>query len=196
MLAQLKQLKLEKLLPRVLEIIPTVRLAAGCPPLVTPTSQIVGVQAVNCVIDENKGEPFYTNKSIQFVNLVKGLYGRTPVPVNKDFRFKVAGVREETPYDTTKYKKQENPVLEELGNVKLAKNPKEELLLELFPAVAYDFLYNNIADSYFGEIKKREKEKMDKFLKEKEAYDNLTPEEKQQRLIDGVYQYNWQSGNY
>jgi len=44
MLSQLKALKLEKLLPRTLEIIPTVRLAAGCPPLVTPTSQIVGVQ--------------------------------------------------------------------------------------------------------------------------------------------------------
>ena len=51
MLSQLKQLKQEDLLPRVLEVIPTVRLAAGCPPLVTPTSQIVGAQAVNCVID-------------------------------------------------------------------------------------------------------------------------------------------------
>ena len=79
MLAQLKQLQLEKLLPRVMEIIPTVRLAAGCPPLVTPTSQIVGAQAVNCIIDENKGLPFYTSKSIQFVNLVKGSYGKTPI---------------------------------------------------------------------------------------------------------------------
>ena len=47
MLSQLKQVKQEDLLPRVLEVIPTVRLAAGCPPLVTPTSQIVGAQAVN-----------------------------------------------------------------------------------------------------------------------------------------------------
>jgi len=58
MLAQLKQLKLENLLPRVLEIIPTVRFDAGCPPLVTPTSQIVGAQAVNCAIDESKGLAF------------------------------------------------------------------------------------------------------------------------------------------
>ena len=85
MLAQLKQLQLEKLLPRVMEIVPTVRLAAGCPPLVTPTSQIVGAQAVNCVIDENKGLPFYTSKSIQFVNLVKGSFGKTPIPVDSQF---------------------------------------------------------------------------------------------------------------
>ena len=49
MLAQLKQLKLDHLLPRVLELVPLVRVKSGCPPLVTPTSQIVGVQAVNCV---------------------------------------------------------------------------------------------------------------------------------------------------
>ncbi|HQH19132.1 MAG TPA: carboxylase, partial [Bacteroidales bacterium] len=66
MLSQLKQLKLDSLLPRTLELVPVVRVAAGCPPLVTPTSQIVGVQAVNCVIDENKKVPFYSNKSIQF----------------------------------------------------------------------------------------------------------------------------------
>ena len=76
MLSQLKQLKQEDLLPRVLEVIPTVRLAAGCPPLVTPTSQIVGAQAVNCVIDEKNGKPFYSNNSNQFVNLVKGSYGK------------------------------------------------------------------------------------------------------------------------
>ncbi len=76
MLAQLKQLKLDHLLPRVLELVPLVRIKSGCPPLVTPTSQIVGVQAVNCVIDENKGQAFFTTKSIQFVNLVKGLYLR------------------------------------------------------------------------------------------------------------------------
>ena len=100
MLAQLKALKQEKLLPRTLELIPMVRLASGCPPLVTPTSQIVGVQAVNCVIDEIKGNPMYTTKSIQFVNLVKGVYGKTPVPVDPQFRYKIAGVLEETPYDT------------------------------------------------------------------------------------------------
>jgi pyruvate/oxaloacetate carboxyltransferase len=54
MLAQLKQLKLDHLLPRVLELVPLICIKSGCPPLFTSTSQIIGVQAVNCVIDENK----------------------------------------------------------------------------------------------------------------------------------------------
>ena len=140
MLAQLQQAKLEHLLAKVLQTVPRVRLDAGCPPLVTPTSQIVGVQAVNCVIDAAKGNPFYTSKSTQFVNLVKGTYGKTPVKIDPAFRFKIAGTREETPYDTSKYQKQENPVLSEFGGVHLAKEEKEELLLELFPTVANTFL--------------------------------------------------------
>ncbi|MDD3569470.1 MAG: carboxylase, partial [Bacteroidales bacterium] len=59
MLSQLKTLGLDHLLNRVLEVVPVVRLDAGCPPLVTPSSQIVGAQAVNCVLDENAGKPFY-----------------------------------------------------------------------------------------------------------------------------------------
>jgi pyruvate carboxylase subunit B len=140
MLAQLQQAKLEKLLGKVLQTVPRVRLDAGCPPLVTPTSQIVGVQAVNCVIDEAQGKPFYTSKSIQFVNLVKGSYGKTPVRIDPAFRMKIAGTRQETPYDTSTYKKQDNPVLSELGGVRLARDEKETLLLELFPTVAHTFL--------------------------------------------------------
>jgi oxaloacetate decarboxylase alpha subunit/pyruvate carboxylase subunit B len=187
MLAQLKQLKLEKLLPRTLEIIPTVRMAAGCPPLVTPTSQIVGVQAVNCVIDENKGQPFYTTKSIQFVNLVKGLYGRTPVPIDPEFRYRIAGVREETPYDTSNYKKQDNPVFPEYGDVPLARNEKEALLLELFPNVANDFLKKRIEKKYLAEIHAVEEQKRLKLEREKAEYNQLSAEEKRQRLLDGLY---------
>ncbi|MFA5195699.1 MAG: carboxylase, partial [Bacteroidales bacterium] len=186
MLVQLKQLKLENLLPRVLEIIPTVRLAAGCPPLVTPTSQIVGVQAVNCVIDENKGQPFYTTKSIQFVNLVKGQYGKTPMPVKPEFRYKIAGVKKETPYDTRNYKKQDNPVFPDYGDVKLAENERDELLLELFPSVASEFLKNRIINKYLEEIHRIEEEKRQKFLKEKQAYESLSKEEKQKRLLEGL----------
>jgi len=140
MLAQLQQAKLQHLKDKVLQTVPRVRLDAGCPPLVTPTSQIVGVQAVNCVIDQANGKPFYSSKSIQFVNLVKGTYGKTPVRIDPAFRLKIAGTREETPYDTSTYQKQENPVLKELGGVRLARNEKEELLLELFPTVANTFL--------------------------------------------------------
>lgn len=140
MVAQLKQLKAEEILPRAMELIPTVRLAAGLPPLVTPTSQIVGAQAVSCAMDEKAGRPIYTTKSSQFVNLVKGEYGKTPVPIDPEFRFKIAGVREESPYDTTKNQMQPNPELPEAGGVKLAENEKEVLLLELFPMVAKSYL--------------------------------------------------------
>jgi len=140
MVAQLKQLNSMDILEDAMKLIPTVRLAAGLPPLVTPTSQIVGAQAVNCALDTKNGKPMYSNVSNQFVALVKGEYGKTPVPVDPQFRLKIAGTREETPYDTSKYKMQENPVLTEFGGVKLAENEKEVLLVELFPAVAKNFL--------------------------------------------------------
>ena len=146
--AQLQQLKAEEILPRAMELIPTVRLAAGLPPLVTPTSQIVGAQAVNCALDEKAGRPMYTNKSSQFVGLVKGEYGKTPVKIDPEFRFKICGVREETPYDTSKYQMQPNPELPEAGGVKLAANEKEVLLLELFPLVAKTFLTNEKVKAY------------------------------------------------
>ena len=187
MLAQLKQLKLEDLLPRVLEVIPSVRLSAGCPPLVTPTSQIVGVQAVNCIIDENNGKPFYTNKSVQFVNLVKGLYGKSPTPIDPAFRKKITGSPNEIAYNPNDYKKQENPTLDELGAAKLAKNEKEELLLELFPSVANNFLTNRIEKKYFEEVNRIEDEKRRKLEEEKKAYEDLTDEEKQKKLMDGLY---------
>ena len=148
MVAQLKQLKAEEILPRAMELIPSVRLAAGLPPLVTPTSQIVGAQAVNCALDEKAGRPMYTNKSSQFVGLVKGEYGKTPVKIDPEFRFKICGVREETPYDTSKYQMQPNPVLPEAGGVKLAANEKEVLLLELFPLVAKNFLTEQKKKAY------------------------------------------------
>ena len=187
MLSQLKQLKLDSLLPRTLELVPVVRVAAGCPPLVTPTSQIVGVQAVNCVIDENKKVPFYSNKSIQFVNLVKGSYGKTPIPIDPEFRKEITGSKKEIPYDTSKYKKQENPIFDDLGGAKLAQNEKEELLLELFPSVANTFLKKKIEEKFWAEIFKIEEEKNQKHKKEKEKYEKLTSDEKRKILEEGLY---------
>lgn len=148
MVAQLKQLNSMDILEKAMELIPTVRLAAGLPPLVTPTSQIVGAQAVNCALDIKSGKPMYTNVSNQFVNLVKGEYGKTPVPVDPEFRLKIAGTREETPYDTSKYEMQPNPALPEAGGVKLAADEKEVLLLELFPQVAKNFLTQQKVTAY------------------------------------------------
>ena len=142
MVAQLQALKAEDIMPRAMELIPTVRLSAGLPPLVTPTSQIVGAQAVNCALDEKAGRAMYTTKNNQFVNLVKGEYGKTPVTVDPEFRLQICGVREETNYDISKYQQQPNPELPEAGGVKLAENEKEVLLLELFPLVAKPYLTN------------------------------------------------------
>ena len=148
MVAQLKQLKSEDILPRAMELIPSVRLSAGLPPLVTPTSQIVGAQAVNCAMDEKAGREMYTNKSSQFIGLVKGDYGKTPVEINPEFRMKICGFSDERPYDTSKYTMQPNPELPEAGGVKLAENEKEILLLELFPLVAKNFLTNTKKKAY------------------------------------------------
>ncbi|WP_455628417.1 carboxylase [Parabacteroides chinchillae] len=139
MVAQLKQLGQSDLLEKAMSLIPQVRMDAGLPPLVTPTSQIIGAQAVSCALDEENGRPMYSNPSNQFIALVRGEYGKTPVPVDPAFRLKIAGISDEMPYDGSTYVMQENPVLEESG-VLLAENEKEILLLELFPTVARTFL--------------------------------------------------------
>lgn len=157
MVAQLKQLNSMDILEKAMELIPTVRLAAGLPPLVTPTSQIVGAQAVNCALDIKAGKPMYSNVSNQFVNLVKGEYGKTPVPVDPEFRLKIAGTREEVPYDMSKYQMQPNPELPEAGGVKLAANEKEVLLLELFPQVAKNFLTKKKVEAYEAQHKEEPK---------------------------------------
>jgi len=140
MVAQLKALKSEDILEDAMKLIPQVRMDSGLPPLVTPTSQIVGAQAVNCAMDVKNGKPMYTNVSNQFKSLVKGEYGITPIPVNPDFREQICGHRDERPFDTSNYKMQPNPVLEDCGGVKLAENEEEVLLLELFPMVAKTYL--------------------------------------------------------
>ncbi len=140
MVAQLKALKSEDILEDAMKLIPTVRMDAGLPPLVTPTSQIVGAQAVNCAMDLKKGATMYTNVSNQFISLVKGEYGQTPIEINPDFREKICGHRDKRDFDTSTYKMQPNPVLEDCGGVKLAENEEEVLLLELFPMVAKGYL--------------------------------------------------------
>ena len=152
MVAQLQALKAEEILPKAMELIPEVRLAAGLPPLVTPTSQIVGAQAVNCALDLKAGREMYTTKNNQFVNLVKGEYGTTPVKIDPEFRFKICGVREESNYDISKYQHQPNPELPEAGGVKLAENEKEELLLELFPLVAKPYLTGVKTKAYQAKV--------------------------------------------
>ena len=127
------------------------------------------------------------------MNLVKGIYGKTPIPVDPDFREQLTGVREETPYDTKNYKKQENTVFEDYGDMKLASNEKDELLLELFPTVARDFLTKCVEENYLENIYKIEEEKKRKQEEARAAYDRLSPDEKRKRLMEGLYNYQYLS---
>ena len=193
MMAQLKAAKMENLFDRVLRTVPVVRLDAGLPPLVTPTSQIVGVQAVQSVISENKGKPFYSNVSSQFHNLVKGVYGKTPFPVETTFREKITGSRIEQPYDVSKYQRPDNPELPEFENVKLAKNEKEELLLDLFPAVASGFLKQKREIEHkkmLAELEALKELEVKKIHEEAEKYNKLSDDEKKEILLEGLYN-NW-----
>ena len=162
MVAQLKQYNSLDILEDAMKLIPSVRLDAGLPPLVTPTSQIVGAQAVASALNLKNDREKYANPSNQFVALVKGEYGSTPVPIDPEFRLQIVGTREETPYDTSKYQRQENPILEEYGGVKVAQNEKDELLLELFPAVGLTYLKNKRKDQFETANKTEEKQKPSK----------------------------------
>ncbi len=148
MVAQLKSLQAEDLLEDAMKLIPKVRRDAGLVPLVTPTSQIVGSQAVALALDRKKGNPDYSMPSNQFTALIKGEYGHTPAPVDPEFRRKITGSPVETPYDVNSYKKPENPAIAEFDGVQLATNNEEFLLLELLPTVAKGFLKKRRKEEY------------------------------------------------
>ncbi|MBQ5563753.1 MAG: pyruvate carboxylase subunit B, partial [Clostridia bacterium] len=87
LLKQLKDAGKSDKLTEVLEEVPRVRKDSGYPPLVTPTSQIVGTQAVfNVILGER-----YKMCNGQFKDLVAGKYGTTPVPIDPEFRKKIIG---------------------------------------------------------------------------------------------------------
>ncbi len=87
LISQLKQAGKSELLSDVLAEVPNVRKDAGYPPLVTPSSQIVGTQAVFNVI----GGERYKMVTKEFKGLVRGEYGKTPVEISPEFRKKIIG---------------------------------------------------------------------------------------------------------
>lgn len=91
LVSQLKQAGKEDKLEEVLKEVPRVRADAGYPPLVTPSSQIVGTQAVYNVITGER----YKMVTKEFKGIVCGEYGATPVPIDPEFRKKIIG--DETP---------------------------------------------------------------------------------------------------
>ena len=84
---QLKQAGKSDKLYEVLAEVPRVREDFGYPPLVTPTSQIVGTQAVMNVICGER----YKMCPKESQGLMRGEYGRLPAPVNEEVRRKVIG---------------------------------------------------------------------------------------------------------
>jgi oxaloacetate decarboxylase (Na+ extruding) subunit alpha len=85
--SQLKEQKAEDRLHEVLEEVPRVREDLGFPPLVTPTSQIVGVQAVHNVLSGER----YKRVTRETKDYVKGLYGRAPAPIREAVALKILG---------------------------------------------------------------------------------------------------------
>ncbi len=85
LVSQLAEQNATHLLPKVLEEVPRVREDLGYPPLVTPSSQIVGTQAVvNVILGER-----YKMVSTEVRNYLKGLYGQPPAPMNEELQKKV-----------------------------------------------------------------------------------------------------------
>lgn len=84
---QLRQMDALDRLDDVFKEIPRVRKDLGQIPLVTPTSQIVGIQAVNnTLFDSYEGE--YSHITEEVKDLCYGLYGKTPMPINPEVRKK------------------------------------------------------------------------------------------------------------
>ena len=90
LISQLKQMGKSEKLDECLEEVPRVRADAGYPPLVTPSSQIVGTQAVMNVIYGER----YKNVTKEFKALIRGEYGKPAVPIDPDFQKKILGDEE------------------------------------------------------------------------------------------------------
>ncbi len=156
LVSQLKQQGKEDKLDEVLKEVPDVRKDLGYPPLVTPTSQIVGTQAVlNVLMGER-----YKMVTKETKGICKGEYGRTPVPIDDEFRKKIIGNEKAItcrPADLIK------PELEKLKKecAEWTEQPEDVLSYALFDQVAVKFF----------EQRKAEKYKIDKDLVN---YDDMT----------------------
>ncbi len=134
LLSQLKQAGKEDKLTEVLLEVPRVREDSGFPPLVTPTSQIVGTQAVFNVIAGER----YKMCTNEFKDMVAGKYGTTPVPISEDFRKKICGDMEPVtcrPADLIA------PELDKLKAeaAQYAQQEEDVLSYAMFPKVSVDF---------------------------------------------------------
>ena len=143
LMSQLAQAGKSDQLTAVLEEVPRVRADVGYPPLVTPSSQIVGTQAVfNVIMGER-----YKTVTKEFKGIVRGDYGKTAVPIDPAFVKKIIGDEKPTtcrPADLLK------PELEQL-NAEIAPYREQEedvLSYALFPEVSKKFFEYRKAKKY------------------------------------------------
>ena len=143
LVSQLKQAGQSEKLLEVLEEVPRVRADAGYPPLVTPSSQIVGSQAVFNII----GGERYKMVTKEFKGVVRGEYGRTPVEISPEFRKKIIG--NEKPIDC----RPADEIPPELDKLREAVKPwaiqdEDVLSYALFEQVAVKFFESRKAKMY------------------------------------------------
>ena len=135
LLSQLKQMNALDRFDEALIETPKVRKDMGYPPLVTPTSQMVGVQAVRNVLDGKR----YKSVSKEIKAYCRGEYGRTPAPIDPEIQKMILG--DEKPL-TGRYADTLEPVVEKtrekLGD--LAKTDEDVLSYIAFPNLAEKFL--------------------------------------------------------
>jgi pyruvate carboxylase subunit B len=139
---QLREMGALDRLGDVYKALPQVRKEMGQVPLVTPTSQIVGIQTVNNVLFDTP-EQRYKMPTAQAKDLFYGLYGETPAPLDKEVQKQALKgyPRGETPITC-----RPADVLEpELEKVKkqagdLAKDIDDQLIVALFPTTGMRFL--------------------------------------------------------
>jgi oxaloacetate decarboxylase alpha subunit len=135
LVTQLEEQKATYRLGEVLEEIPRVRREMGYPPLVTPTSQILGTQAVLNVLAGER----YKLVPGEVRDFIQGMYGRPPAPLDPKIARKVLGDREPIhcrPADLLEPKM--DKIREEVGN--LAEKEEDIISFALFPQVARRFL--------------------------------------------------------
>ena len=146
LIAQLKEQKALHLLPKVLEEVPRVREELGYPPLVTPTSQIVGTQAVLNVLFGER----YKVIPQEVKAYIRGFYGRPPAPI--DPKVKKLAIGDEEPIDCRPADLLEpgfEKAKREIGS--LAKSEEDVLSYALFPQVAKPFLERRAKGTGFKE---------------------------------------------
>jgi pyruvate carboxylase subunit B len=143
LLSQLKeQNKVEKY-QEVLKEIPRVRQDLGFPPLVTPTSQIVGMQAVLNVLTGER----YARVSNEVKEYCLGFYGKTPGPIDPQIKKKIIGKEkpiESRPADLIK--PQLNDLKKEAQRMGILKKEEDLITYALYPNVAPKFLRGELKE--------------------------------------------------